>query len=148
MSRGLILGAAVIALVERLRQGADLCGSTFTQAMVADLLDDRAWLAGHIDVIRSAYRARAGAMVAALTTHLGSAAEFTAPEGGMFCWVRLPGVDTTALLDAAVAHGVAYVPGSAFAVSRDAGDCLRLSFATLAPADIDRAVGRLASALG
>ncbi|MBJ7288177.1 PLP-dependent aminotransferase family protein [Williamsia sp.] len=138
----------VIALVERLRQGADLCGSTFTQAMVADLLTDRAWLDGHIDVIRDAYRSRAMALVEALTTHLGSAAEFTRPEGGMFCWVRLPGVDTSALLDTAVAHGVAYVPGSAFAVSRDAGDCLRLSFATLAPADIDRAVTRLARALG
>jgi 2-aminoadipate transaminase len=137
----------VIALVERLRQGADLCGSTFSQLMVADLLGDRDWFAKHISVVCDEYASRADALTRSLRTTFGDRVEFTEPEGGMFCWARLPGVDTTALLPAAVDAGVAFVPGAAFAVDADFGDCLRLSFATLTPDEIAEGVQRLATGL-
>jgi 2-aminoadipate transaminase len=136
----------VIALVERLRQGADLCGSTFSQLMVADLLADRAWFSGHLDQICAEYASRAAALTESLRSTFGDRADFTTPEGGMFCWVRLPGVDTTELLPAAVEAGVAFVPGDAFAVDADFGDCLRLSFATLPPDQLAEGVRRLAVA--
>jgi 2-aminoadipate transaminase len=137
----------VIALVERLRQGADLCGSTFSQLMVADLLGDRDWFAKHIAVVCGEYASRAEALTGSLRTTFGDRVEFTEPEGGMFCWARLPGVDTTALLPAAVDAGVAFVPGAAFAVDAEFGDCLRLSFATLTPDEIAEGVQRLATGL-
>jgi 2-aminoadipate transaminase len=137
----------VIGLVERLRQGADLCGSTFSQLVVAELLADHTWFAEHIDVIRQEYGSRAAALTSALRETLGERVTFTDPEGGMFCWVRMPGVDTSALLLEAVAAGVAFVPGAAFGVEADFGDCLRLSFATLTPDELAEGVRRLALAV-
>jgi 2-aminoadipate transaminase len=86
-------------------------------------------------------------LVASIEQHLRGA-EFTRPTGGMFCWLRLPGVDTSALLDPAIAAGMAFVPGAAFAVERDLGDHLRLSFATASPDELGAAVRRLAGVLG
>ena len=48
------------------------------------------------------------------------------------------------VLTDAVEGGVAFVPGSAFAVDRDLSDHLRLSFATVAADQLDEAVQRLA----
>ncbi len=82
---------------------------------------------------------RATALTDALDRHLGGRIDWRPPEGGMFCWARLHDVDTSNLLPAAVDQGVAFVPGRAFAVSDDLGEYLRLSFATLPPAELDEA---------
>jgi DNA-binding transcriptional MocR family regulator len=73
----------------------------------------------------------------------------------MFLWAELgpdlaPGGSTADLLATAVDHGVAYVPGRAFAAGGpEAHDRhLRLSFATTDPAGLTIAVDRLADALG
>ena len=73
------------------------------------------------------------------------AAEFVAPSGGMFVWLRLPGIDTSPLLTDALDAGMAFVPGAAFAVERDLSDHLRLSFATVSADQLGTAVERLAS---
>ena len=138
---------AVVDLVERLKQSADLCGSTLNQLMVADLLSDTTWFDAHIDMIASAYAFRAHALTSALDDELGDSVEYTSPSGGMFCWVRLPGVDTSELLSVALSYGVAFVPGSAFAVDADLTDSARLSFATLQPDTLREAVRRLRSAI-
>jgi 2-aminoadipate transaminase len=67
------------------------------------------------------------------------------PTGGMFLWGRTA-VDTRASFAAAIAAGVAYVPGDAFAVDRDGTHHVRLSFATLAPTDLQVAADRLRAA--
>ncbi|PXW30030.1 UNVERIFIED_CONTAM: 2-aminoadipate transaminase [Williamsia faeni] len=137
----------VIEMVELLRQGADLCGSTFSQLIVAELLDDSAWLDSHVDRVRSEYRLRATTLAGALRHELGDKVQFGEPEGGMFCWVRMPGIDTSRLLVDAVNAGVAFVPGTAFGVDADFSDCLRLSFSALAPDGLHEAVRRLAVAV-
>lgn len=136
----------VISMVELLRQGADLCGSTFSQLMVAELLDDEAWLDSHVAHVQAEYRMRAMALTNGLRRELGQKVQFSEPEGGMFCWARMPGVDTSQLLANAVAGGVAFVPGAAFGVEADFSDCLRLSFSALGPEELDEAVRRLAAA--
>jgi 2-aminoadipate transaminase len=63
-------------------------------------------------------------------------------------WAEIDGIDDTdALLVAALGHGVAFVPGSAFSVDRRGGRGLRLSFATASPRQLDEAVSRLVAAL-
>lgn len=137
----------VIDVVERLKQSADLCGSTFSQLVVAQLLSDTQWLDEHIRTLCVEYGARAAELVKSLHRHLGDGVELTVPSGGMFCWARLPGIDSSALLDAALIEGVAFVPGAAFAVDADFSDHLRLSFATLPPDLLGDAIRRLAIAL-
>lgn len=138
--------AEVITVVERLRQSVDLCGSTLAQRVVGELLADRPWLDTHLAGLRAAYAERANALVAALRRRIPDA-RFTEPTGGMFVWVRLPGVDTSALLPAAVDAGMAFVPGAAFAVTGDLSDRMRLSYATLPPGRMDEAMTRLADVL-
>ena len=66
----------------------------------------------------------------------------------MFFWLRLPaGCDAMALLPKAVEAGVAYVPGAAFYANDPDVRTMRLSFVTLAPADIADAVRKLGDVL-
>lgn len=73
----------------------------------------------------------------------------TDPEGGMFCWLTLPTgpdhpVDTTAMLEKAVEHKVAYVPGQPFFATGDGRNTLRLSFATSTEEQIRTGISALA----
>ncbi len=102
----------VCEAVELLKQGADLCGSSLTQQIAAELLADDPWLTRHLDTVRSAYAARARTLVDALAESFGGTVSHAGVRGGMFCWIEFSdGADTAALLDTAVRHGVAFVPG-------------------------------------
>jgi len=88
------------------------------------------------------------ALSAALERHMPSGVAWTEPTGGFVCWLTLPEeVDTLALRPAAIAAGVAYVPGPPFHVGDGGRNSLRLSFSQLTEAELDTAVGRLAGAL-
>ena len=95
-------------------------------------------------MLREGYGARAKALVAAAEAELGGLARFSEVRGGMFCWMDFLGdVDTTELLGVALEHGVAFVPGTAFAVEADLRRSARLCFATYPEAVLIDAVGRL-----
>jgi 2-aminoadipate transaminase len=142
---------AVVAAVERLKQCSDLCGSTLTQVIAADLLADTAWFDGHLRTLRAAGAERAAAFTAAVAERLPDVA-CSAADGGMFCWLEFPaGTDTGALLARALAHGVGFVPGAAFAVDGSAGGprigaAARCCFASHPPPTLRAAVDRLAAA--
>jgi 2-aminoadipate transaminase len=142
---------SIVAAAVRAKQAADLHTSSLNQLIVAEALADATAFGDHLDRARSLYGARAAALAEALRSHLGDQVSFSAPEGGMFLWCTLAGVDTEALLLAAVEEGVAFVPGSAFAIDAATGpthaDRARLSFATLRPEQFDEAARRLARAL-
>ena len=69
---------------------------------------------------------------------------FNRPDGGMFVWARLPeGWDADELLQRALEHDVAFVPGHPF-YARDAdARTLRLSFTTHVPNEIAEGLARL-----
>lgn len=129
------------------KQAADLHTGSFAQRVVHQVIRD-GFLAQHIPTIRDRYRVQRDAMAAALRAQLPAGSEWQAPSGGMFFWVRLPeGCDAMALLPKAVEAGVAYVPGAAFFAENADVRTLRLSFVTLAPADIEDAVAKLGGVL-
>ncbi len=137
--------------IRRAKQAADLQSGTLSQRIVAHLVADPSAFEVHVDGVVARHREHAAALAGALATHLGDRLDAPAPTGGMFLWARARGVDTRAWLDRAVAEGVAFVPGAAFAATPGGvarlGDRLRLSFATLAPAQLDEAARRLARSL-
>lgn len=130
-----------------LKQAVDLQTTTLTQRIAHRVLSRPGFLGPHLDRLRTTYSARCDALADALERHLGDRIAFDRPDGGMFLWARLPGVDTQPLLARAVDEGMAFVPGTAFAVDARPSDALRLSFATQQPAELDDAVMRLARAL-
>lgn len=109
-------------------------------------------LGARVAALRAQYAERAAFMVAALGRHMPAGVTWTAPQGGFFTWLRAPGADTAALLPAALAAGVAYVPGKHFYFGPGEGrEYLRLSFSRLPPAELEQGVailGRLLAAKG
>jgi 2-aminoadipate transaminase len=126
------------------KQSADLHTPAFNQLIVLDVLGDEPFLRGHLARLRAAYAEKA----AALHEAVAGSVECTPPAGGMFLWGTTP-CDTTRAFASAVAAGVAYVPGAAFAVgdTRAHARSLRLSYATLPPDELRGAGERLRAAL-
>ena len=93
------------------------------------------YCAGHFDAhvqgLRKVLRGKLDALVEALRTHFGAAAEFESPAGGIFLWVKLPdAVDTTRLAQLALQAGVAINPGAEWMTDTHAGKTrLRICFA-------------------
>jgi DNA-binding transcriptional MocR family regulator len=88
-------------------------------------------LAAHLARLRTAYRARRDAMLAALDDQFGrlDGVGWTRPGGGAFLWLTLPrGMSGDALAAAALTEGVACVPGSAFVGPGEPDHALRLCF--------------------
>ncbi len=135
------------AAATRLKQAVDLHTPTLSQRLAAELVTRPGWFDAHLRDLVPVYQQRAQALAAALHEQLGERASFAEPEGGMFLWVGLDGVDTDALLPRAVEHGVAFVPGSVFHVDGGGDAHVRLSFATLDPSSLAEATRRLRTAL-
>lgn len=129
------------------KQAADLHTPGFNQRIVLEVLKT-GLLAEHVPAIRARYRARRDAMAEALRAHLPEDCRWDLPQGGMFFWVQLPaGRNASALLPRAVARGMAFVPGSAFFAEGEGESCLRLSFVTATPEQIELGVRMLADTL-
>lgn len=85
----------------------------------------------HVSALTARLREKRDVMVEALQAEFGTAAEFTAPKGGIFIWVTLPdAVDCGRLAQAALAEGVTLNPGAEWMADPEAGrNRLRLCFA-------------------
>jgi len=146
----------LIRTMTLLRQGADLCTSTVTQALVAEYCR-RGHLDRHLGRILEVYTTRRGAMLEAMDRHLDpSTVGWHPPDGGFFVWARFRDRAADAVFKRAVAEGVAFVPGGAFyPTSREqvgrpvtGPDRARLCFTFAEAAAIDEGCRRLARALG
>ena len=99
----------------------------------------------HLAGLLPKLRAKSEAISDALAREFGTAAEFTRPQGGIFIWVRIPGVDTSALFQACNAEGLQFNPGAEWSwAGADAGDCLRLCFALPTEDELRDGVAKLA----
>jgi 2-aminoadipate transaminase len=137
-------------LVNRLeiaKQSADLCTSALDQRFVYEIWK-RGVLESRLPRLRDAYRQKRTVLEQALHRELDGLVTWPEPKGGFFLWASfIGGIDTDALLQRAVDHGVVFVPGSAFYVEQRQSDRARLSFSAPTPDQIRTAVGRLAAAV-
>jgi len=110
----LIAPSGLYAKLVQAKQAADLHTPSFTQRIVYETIKD-GFLDTHVPSIRRLYGERCQAMLAAMSRHFPAAVQWNRPEGGMFIWVKLPaGLDSSVLLEKAVARNVAFVPGAPF----------------------------------
>lgn len=149
LAPGLRLGwlEAAPAVVARLAAGGLLRSggglNPFASALTRAFL--QGGLASHLQRLRQTYQERAAALTGALRRTLPDA-RFTAPEGGYFIWLEVPGRDSTALLVRAAECGVSYHPGPLFSAQGGFRSHLRLSFAHYPPTTLEDAARRLARA--
>jgi 2-aminoadipate transaminase len=102
--------------------------------------------ATHVPKLTRGLRAKLDTLMDALGEQFGTSAEFEAPKGGIFLWVKLPdNVDTLKLYQAALAAGVAINPGPEWSVDKPYSGCrLRLCFASPSHEQIREGVAVLA----
>ena len=139
----------VIAMAIRAKQAADLHTSTFAQQLLSNLVSRPGWIDDQQKRIVPIYRDRCKALADAFDETFGQERiTFHRPEGGMFLWTTIPEVaDTTKLLEAGVANGVAFVPGNAFSIDQAPDSYARFSYATLNPDQLRTGANRLHAAL-
>lgn len=151
VSPGMRLGAAVgnSALIRKMiigRQSADVHSPLLIQAII-DAYLRKGLMPGHLKRICADYKKQLEAMLDGFK-YLPQGTKHTVPQGGLFVWAELPaGMDARALLDRAVAHNVAYVPGTHFYVEGGHENTLRLNFSNASVEEIDRGMRSLGEAL-
>ena len=132
------------------KEAGDLNTATFSQRAISAYLDTGA-LPSHIESLCREYKIRRDTMLDALDEYFPHEAEWVAPQSGFFIWLELlKNVDTGRLLQEAVeSQRVAFLPGRAFSVGSDGlgSNCMRLSFSTCTPQDIEEGIRRIACAL-
>ncbi|XP_042889016.1 kynurenine/alpha-aminoadipate aminotransferase, mitochondrial-like [Penaeus japonicus] len=110
-------------LIERINwhmQASVMCPPGISQVMVSELL--RKWgddgFKKHVGKLREFYKAQRDVMLRAVEEHLTGLCEWTVPKGGIFIWLKVPGLhDTTPMLvKRAVLKGVVLLPGKDFMV--------------------------------
>lgn len=144
----LIAPSGLYAKLVQAKQAADLHTPSFTQRIVYETIKD-GFLDTHVPSIRRLYGERCQAMLAAMSRHFPAAVQWNRPEGGMFIWVKLPaGLDSSVLLEKAVARNVAFVPGAPFFANAPQPNTMRLSFVTVPPERIERGIAILGELIG
>jgi len=123
-------------LIVKLAQGAgpSLGVSSPVQVFLVEML--RRWgpagLHRHVQRVQAAYRRRCAVALTAAAEHLSGLARWEAPRGGMFLWLELLGVRSSAdLLDEMTRERVCVVPGAFFSAHETPPDTpfVRVSFA-------------------
>lgn len=138
----------VLARINLVKQGTDLCGSAFNQIVVEHYFTDTPWQRTLQKFVKT-YHERRDAMLAALEKYFPPEASWTHPEGGFFVWVTLPEyMDTGSMLSVALEAGVTYVPGDGFFPKASGGkNCMRINFSYESPENITEAIRRLAEVI-
>lgn len=139
---------SILAKINLVKQGADLCGSAFNQVVVEHYFTDTPWQKTLQKFVET-YHERRDAMLAALEEYFPAEASWTHPEGGFFVWVTLPSyMDTTSMLSVALERGVTYTPGDGFFPDGTSGkNCMRIAFCFESPEHITEAICRLAAVI-
>ncbi|MGR4066132.1 MAG: PLP-dependent aminotransferase family protein [Vulcanimicrobiaceae bacterium] len=129
------------------KQGADLHSGSLAQYIFHRYASRTEAFAEHVGRIVQTYRRRRDVMARALRAALPRDAHFVRPEGGMFLWVRTPGIDTAELLRVSAERKVVFVPGASFYPAHDVHDGMRLNFSNASEEMIEVGIERLGLAI-
>jgi 2-aminoadipate transaminase len=134
----------VVTELTAAKQTTDQCAGGLGQRMLEEY-GRAGGFERHLPAARALYASHWAALSGALARHMPAEVTWTEPSGGFLTWVTLPEpLDTMALRPAALAAGVAYVPGPPFHPGDGARRSLRLSFSHLTEPELETAVERLA----
>ena len=130
-----------------LKQSADLHTDNLVQYAVAQFFEDND-VDAHVADISKLYGHRKDLMTAGIKKYFPEGVKSTDPEGGMFLWVEVPGVnDTVALFKECLKHNVAFVPGDPFFAGKPQPGAFRLNYSNMSDEQIDTGLERLGQAL-
>jgi DNA-binding transcriptional MocR family regulator len=126
-----------------LKRVTDICCSPVLQRAATHFLESGSIYA-HWKRVSRAYRKRQAAMIAAVQRHFPRGCTWTAAQGGVILWVRVPeAVSVSRLLDDALREGVSFAPGAIFFPEPADQPFIRLNYASHTEEEIERGVGIL-----
>lgn len=138
---------AVVNKLTVLKQSADLHTDNLAQYAVVEFLKHND-LDAHVKQISDLYGQRKALMTEGLEKYFPQGVKYTDPEGGMFLWVEVPGVeDTVELFKQCLEHNVAFVPGDPFYAGEPQPGAFRLNYSNAQEDQIKAGMKQLGEAL-
>ncbi|KRK97681.1 2-aminoadipate transaminase [Secundilactobacillus odoratitofui DSM 19909 = JCM 15043] len=129
-----------------MKQTVDVHSDNLTQHIIAKYMAEND-IDAHIAKIKAVYRKREGIMMAAIEKYFPKDAHYSHPEGGLFIWVEVPGVDTQTLFNTCIEHDVAFVPGEPFYADQVIPGTFRLNYSNMQEDQIVTGIERLGNAI-
>ena len=143
----LVADAKVVDKLTVLKQSADLHTDNLAQYAVVEFLAHND-LDAHVKEISALYGKRKELMVEGIKEYFPAGVKYTDPEGGMFLWVEVPGVDDTVeLFKQCLEHNVAFVPGDPFFAGKPQPGAFRLNYSNAEEDKIKVGMKQLGEAL-
>ena len=143
----LVAGEDVVNKLTVLKQSADLHTDNLAQFAVAQFFADND-VDAHVKEISALYGKRKDLMLEGIKKYFPEGVKYTDPEGGMFLWVEVPGVDDTVeLFKECLEHDVAFVPGDPFFAGEVQPGAFRLNYSNMKEDQIEVGLKRLGAAL-
>ncbi|WP_137598105.1 PLP-dependent aminotransferase family protein [Paucilactobacillus kaifaensis] len=152
LSPGLRLGWVVadpnlIKKYTMMKQSADLHTDSLAQYIAAEYFAANN-IDEHVAGITDLYHKREQIMINAIDKYFPKEVKHSNPEGGMFLWVSVPGVqDSQKLFDAALKRNVAIVPGDPFFGNETIPGTFRMNYSNTPEAKIEAGVKLLSEAI-
>ncbi len=101
-------------------------------------------LIGGTDGIFTYYRQQRDLLLDAMQRYFPPEVTYHPPSGGMFVWCELPEeIDASELLEIALEHKVAYIPGGSFFPNGQGKNTFRLSYSIATPEEIEIGIEKL-----
>lgn len=143
----LVADKNVVNKLTVLKQSADLHTDNLAQFAVAQFFADND-VDAHVKEISALYGKRKDLMLEGIKKYFPEGVKYTDPEGGMFLWVEVPGVDDTVeLFKECLEHDVAFVPGDPFFADEVQPGAFRLNYSNMKEDQIEVGLKRLGAAL-
>lgn len=143
----LVADKNVVNKLTVLKQSADLHTDNLAQFAVAQFFADND-VDAHVKEISALYGKRKDLMLEGIKKYFPEGVKYTDPEGGMFLWVEVPGVnDTVELFKECLEHDVAFVPGDPFFAGEVQPGAFRLNYSNMKEDQIEVGLKRLGAAL-
>jgi DNA-binding transcriptional MocR family regulator len=116
--------APLVSRLARLKSATDMGSCLISQAIASELFSD----VPRAMAIRAAELRSKRDLVIAILRSQQMPFQFVRPDGGMSLWVKLPGIDTHQLAQAALRHHVTIVPGNLFSADESHTEFFRIPF--------------------
>jgi 2-aminoadipate transaminase len=142
-----VAGDELVDTWNQCRPMFDVGSPALNQEIIAELHEDN-WLDQHIEALKSGYRSRRNAMLAALAAYMPEGVTWTDAHGGFYVWVTTPaGLDHDMLFQTAIKNRVTYFTGNFFYLDNHHHDHFRLCFSRQDEDAITEAVKRIGAAI-
>ncbi|WP_440113142.1 PLP-dependent aminotransferase family protein [Acidovorax sp. BL-A-41-H1] len=131
------------ARMESLKLSTSLAAPWLEQAVMAEFMRSGG-LQPHLRRLRERLAQTTPRAAEAVRKHFPAGTRVHSPAGGWWLWLQLPEpVDSLALLQCAVAQGIAFTPGALFSTSAKYASYLRLNIARPWTRELEQAVRQL-----